>query len=79
MTNEERLTKVFRHVFDDDSIVLSKTMTADDIDEWDSLSHVNLLIAIEIEFGFDFNQNEIYSFANVGDLLNSIEEKMAGK
>lgn len=76
MTIKERLTRVFRDVFDDDSIDLSESMTADDIDAWDSLSHVNLLIAIELEFGFEFNQNEIYSFANVGDLLKRIETKV---
>jgi acyl carrier protein len=76
MSVKERLRKVFREVFDDESIELSESMTANDIDAWDSLSHVNLLIAIEIEFGFDFNPNEIYNFANVGDLLNSINTKM---
>jgi acyl carrier protein len=73
----ERLTKVFRKVFDDESIVLRPEMTADDIDGWDSLSHINLLIAVELEFGIEFKQNEIQSFANVGELMQSIEKKMA--
>jgi len=75
----ERLTKVFRKVFDDDSIVLSPELTANDIDGWDSLSHINLLIAIELEFGIEFKQNEIQSFANVGELIQSIEKKLAEK
>jgi acyl carrier protein len=75
----ERLTKVFRKVFDDDSIVLSSELTANDIDGWDSLSHINLLIAIELEFGIEFKQNEIQSFANVGELMLAIQEKIVEK
>lgn len=75
----ERLTKVFRKVFDDESIELSPEMTANDVDGWDSLSHINLLIAIELEFGIEFKQNEIQSFANVGELMRNIERKMAEK
>jgi acyl carrier protein len=77
MNNWDRLTKVFRNVFQDGSIKLSPSTTSDDIEEWDSLSHINLLIAIEIEFGIEFKQNEIQSFANVGELEKRIEEKMA--
>jgi acyl carrier protein len=72
----DRLTNVFRHVFQDDSIVLKPSTTSDDIDGWDSLSHINLLIAIEIEFGIEFKQKEIQTFANVGELEKRIEEKM---
>jgi acyl carrier protein len=75
----ERLTKLFRKVFDDESIVLSPELTANDVDGWDSLSHINLLIAIELEFGIEFKQNEIQSFANVGELMKSIEKKMTEK
>jgi acyl carrier protein len=75
----ERLTKLFRKVFDDESIVLSPELTANDVDGWDSLSHINLLIAIELEFGIEFKQNEVQSFANVGELMKSIEKKMAEK
>jgi acyl carrier protein len=75
----ERLTKLFRKVFDDESIILSPELTANDVDGWDSLSHINLLIAIELEFGIEFKQNEIQSFANVGELMKSIEKKMAEK
>jgi acyl carrier protein len=75
----ERLTKVFRKVFDDESIILSPELTANDVDGWDSLSHINLLIAIELEFGIEFKQNEIQRFANVGELMQSIEKKLAEK
>jgi acyl carrier protein len=73
----ERLTKVFRQVFDDNSIELSTNLTANDIDGWDSLSHINLLIAIELEFGIEFKQNEIQTFENVGELIQSIQKKVS--
>jgi len=71
----ERLTRVFRTVFDNDAIELTPELTADDVDEWDSLSHINLMIAIELEFGIEFDQSEIQNFANVGELMASISRK----
>jgi len=79
MSIEERLTKVFTTVFDNKSIEISPELTADDVDEWDSLSHINLMIAIELEFGIEFDQSEIQNFANVGELMASIEDKLAKK
>jgi acyl carrier protein len=76
MDINEKLTDVFREVFDDETIVLSDEMTADDVDAWDSMSHVNLIIAIEIAFEIEFNQSEIQNFANVGELKQSIQSKL---
>ena len=73
----ERLTPVFHKVFDNDAIVLTPELTADDVDEWDSMSHINLMIAIELEFGIEFRQSEIQSFANVGELVATIEKKLS--
>lgn len=75
----EKLTDVFREVFDDETIVIHDDMTADDVDSWDSLSHVNLIIAIELAFDIEFKQNEIQNFANVGELKQSIESKLSKK
>lgn len=72
----EKLNAVFREVFDDESIVISNEMTADDVDAWDSMSHVNLIIAIEMAFEIEFKQSEIQNFANVGELRQSIEGKL---
>ena len=72
----EKLTAVFTEVFDDDSIILADEMTADDIDAWDSMSHVNLIIAIEIAFEIEFKQSEIQNFANVSELKQSIIQKL---
>ena len=75
----EKLTNVFQEVFDDETIVLSDDLTAKDVDAWDSLSHVNLIIAIEIAFDIEFKQSEIVNFANVGELKDSITRKLKQK
>jgi acyl carrier protein len=72
----EKFTKVFRETFNDDSIKLSKETTADDIDGWDSLSHINLIIAIELAFDIEFTQREIMSFNNVGEMMACVEGKL---
>lgn len=72
----EQLTKVFREVFDDGTITLGAQTTADDIDGWDSMSHINLIIAIEIAFGIEFSNEEIRSFNNVGEMQKCIESKI---
>lgn len=71
----ELLEPIFREVFDDDSISLRPEMTADDVDGWDSLSHVNLIVAIEHRFKIRFSQKELLTFRNVGDLIQSIAQK----
>jgi acyl carrier protein len=76
MTTQEILNGVFREVFEDDSIQISDKMTADDIDGWDSLSHVNLIVAVETKFNIRFSQKELLTFKNVGDLLRNIESKI---
>jgi acyl carrier protein len=77
MSAMEDLNAVFCKVFDDESIRLKPEMTANDIDGWDSLSHVNLIVAVETKFKIRFNQKELLTFKNVGDLLHSIESKMS--
>jgi acyl carrier protein len=64
-------------VFDDDSIVITPQTTANDIDDWDSLSHVNLILAIENHFNIRFTQKELLQQKNVGDLIKGIENKSA--
>ena len=75
MTTIEKLNGIFRTVFDNDEIEIRQDMTANDIDGWDSLSHVNLIIAIEQSFGIRFTQKELLTFKNVGDLLRGVENK----
>lgn len=75
-TTMETLTEVFRQVFDDPDIVLSPETTADDIEGWDSLSHINLMIAVESRFDIRFKQKEVLGFHNVGDLARCVESKL---
>lgn len=72
----EKLNLIFCEVFDDDEIKIASHMTANDVDGWDSLSHVNLIVAIESKFNIRFSQKEILTFKNVGDLLNSVRDKI---
>ena len=77
MELQDRLNQVFREVFDDDNICVTPMMTANDVDGWDSLSHVRLIVAVEKEFEIRFSQKELLTFKNVGDLLKSIRSKKA--
>ena len=72
----DRLNEIFCEVFDDDDIKITPEMTANDVDGWDSLSHVNLIVAIETKFNIRFNQKELLTFKNVGDLLNCTRNKI---
>jgi acyl carrier protein len=72
----ERLNTIFCEVFDDEDIVIAPELTANDIDGWDSLSHVNLIVTIESRFNIRFTQKELLTFKNVGDLLNCIASKL---
>lgn len=75
------LQDVFRQVFGDDEIVLRDTTTADDIDGWDSMMHINLIIAIEKRFGVKFATAEISRMKgedqNVGTLVQLLEHKLS--
>jgi acyl carrier protein len=70
------LTEVFRKVFDNPDIVLTPESTADNIDGWDSLSHINLIMAIEMRFNVIFERREVMSFKNVGSMAQSIQTKL---
>ena len=72
----EILTEVFRQVFEDPDIELAPETTADDVDGWDSLSHMNLIMAVENRLNVRFKPKEVLSFRNVGDLARSIESKL---
>lgn len=72
----EQLTQVFQEVFHDDTITITPQTTADDVEDWDSFSHVNLILAIELAFGIEFEQKEILAFENVGELIHAIENKL---
>lgn len=73
----EKLTEIFREVMDNDEIVLEENTTAEDIEEWDSLAHVQLIEKIESVFGLKFSAKEMMSWEDVGEFVDSIEEKLS--
>lgn len=64
----ERMQRTFRDVFDDDALELRQNITAADVEQWDSLSHINLIVALEREFKVKFTTAEVMTLKNVGDL-----------
>ena len=78
MSKEEiykNLDEVFQDVFDDENIHVNSETTADDIEDWDSLEHINLVVAIENRFGMKFKMNEVTSMKNVGEMVDIIVER----
>lgn len=75
MTREEvyeTLNGVFQDVFDDESIEVHDETTSEDIEDWDSLEHINLIAAVEQEFGVKFNMGQVVSMKNVGEMVDII-------
>ena len=75
MQTLDTLSDVFRKVFADPELTVGPETTADDVEGWDSMSHVTLILAIESRFRIRFTQKELMSFRRVGDLVKSIEAK----
>lgn len=71
----KRLTEVFRDIFDDDSIVITEKTTANDIEDWDSIEHINLIGAVEDEFGMRFKMREVSGMKNVGEMIDIISQR----
>lgn len=69
------IQSIMADVFDDDELIVTEQTTAADVEEWDSLSHIRLIVAIEREFGVKFANSEIESMSNVGDLVNAVANK----
>mgnify|MGYP001008768116 CR=1 FL=1 len=79
MTREEILSKVnevFHEVFDDDSIEVTETTTAKDIEDWDSLMHITLVSEIENAFGFKFMMKDVVGMKDVGEMLDIIAQNI---
>lgn len=79
MTVDERLEEVFRSVFDDEQLRLSDDMTAADVPGWDSLAHINLMFALESEFGVTFKGDELADFADIGALKHFLQSAAAAR
>lgn len=79
MNTFEELNSVFCRVFDDDGIRITPETTANDIDGWDSLSHINLVVAVERHFKVKFKSSEILKWKNVGQMHESLLAAMQAK
>ncbi len=73
----ERLTKIFRDVLDDESIVLRPETSAEDLESWDSFNHINLVLAAEAAFGVKFKSSDLEQMETVGDMVSLIHQKQS--
>ncbi|HEX7945410.1 MAG TPA: acyl carrier protein [Phenylobacterium sp.] len=71
------LREIMIDVFDVDDLEITRATTAEDVEEWDSLSHVRLVVAVERKFGFKLKNSEIEALKSVGDLVDLIAAKTA--
>ena len=70
-----QVQEIFRDILDDEDIVLCDSTTADDVDGWDSLTHIQLIVAIEKRFKIKFTSKEILGWRNIGEMIDSIASK----
>ena len=73
----QKVQTIFRSVMNDQHIVLNNELSATDVDAWDSMSHINLILMIEDEFSIRFSDEEVSGLENVGELLRAIKTKQA--
>lgn len=73
---KKELNDIFCSVFDNPDIQITETMISNDVIGWDSFSHMNLIAAIEVHFDIEFTQAEALGFKTVGELLESIQQKV---
>lgn len=71
-----KLQPIFIDVFDDTDLVIIRESNADSIDDWDSLTHINLVVGIEQEFKIKFALGELQALKNVGDMVDLIDKKV---
>ncbi|MEO7045547.1 MAG: acyl carrier protein [Ferruginibacter sp.] len=71
------VNNIFIDVLDDDGIVLKDSTSADDIEEWDSLNHIQLVVAVEQHFKIKFTSSEIRKWKNVGEMCTAISKKIS--
>lgn len=79
MTREEckdRVNEIFEDVFDDANLQITDSMTANDIEDWDSLTHLQLISEIESAYKIKFTMGEIQGFANIGELIDTVMKKI---
>lgn len=70
-----QINEIFIDTLDNEDLLIEETTQATDVDEWDSLTHIMLVVAIEKNFKIKFTSKEILSWKNVGEMINCIQEK----
>ncbi len=70
-----QINEIAKDVFDDENIVLAENTTANDVEDWDSITHVQLLFSVEKQFGIKFTSSEIAKFKNIGEIIACILAK----
>ena len=68
--------EICRDIFDSENLIITNELSAEDIDTWDSLNHLNLISSVEEEFNIKFDFDEMASFKNIGDIIDSIINKI---
>jgi acyl carrier protein len=68
----EKVQEIFRDIFDDENLIIEESTNSNDIDDWDSLNHINLVVAIESEVNIKFNFDELATLKDVGAMLDLI-------
>ncbi|MEI8185758.1 MAG: acyl carrier protein [Chlorobiaceae bacterium] len=74
---KNKLTEIIRDILDDETITLTREMRATDIEEWDSLAHISIIVAVEKEFKAKFDLYDIKRLKNVGDMIDLISSKIS--
>lgn len=72
----KRISEIFIKLFNDENIILNRETTADDIDGWDSITHLDLIVEVENEFNIEINGFDVMGLRNVGDLIDLVERKL---
>lgn len=72
----EKITEIFREVFGDNNIVITDEMTAADVENWDSLTHMQMITMVEDKLGIKFKLKELNRLKKVGDLISIVESKL---
>lgn len=70
------MNEVFKSVLENDDIIIEAATTANEVEDWDSLNHIILVVGIEKKFGIKFTSDEIHKFSNVGEMANAILKKL---
>ena len=72
----EKVQRIFRDVFDDESLIIKDSTNSSDIEDWDSLEHIALIVSMEKEFDLKFDLKEVNALANVGEMVDLISSKL---